>query len=377
MQTSVNYPRVDQTVEVDLGTDSYPILIGQGLVAEVGQLIADQIGGSGKVAVVADQQVTELFGREMVDGLKSADYAPIWVEIPGGDQNKSIESFMQIQNALIEHQMDRQSLLIALGGGVIGDLAGFAAATFMRGINWVQVPTTLLAQVDASVGGKTAINHPKGKNMIGAFHQPKLVVIDSNTLKTLPLREIRCGLAEIIKHGVIMDLPLLEQIEQHQTELLNLETEVLTDVIAQSCRDKAWVVKNDEKEADLRSTLNYGHTFGHALETLTDYHQCQHGEAVSVGMNCAAQLSVNLGLLDQQDLQRQNQLLQAVGLPIRLADLRLDGISATDLLHTMYLDKKASSDRLKLILTPAVGQAVIRQDIPDDEILKAIEMCRS
>merc|ERR1712000_575225 len=149
---------------------------------------------------------------------------------------------------------------------------------------------------------------------------------------------IRCGLVEIIKHGVIMDLPLLEQIEQHQTELLNLETEVLTDVIAQSCR--AWVVKNDEKEADLRSTLNYGHTFGHALETLTDYHQCQHGEAVSVGMNCAAQLSVNLGLLDQQDLQRQNQLLQAVGLPIRLADLQLDGISATDLLHTMYLDKK-------------------------------------
>ncbi|MDP7280859.1 MAG: 3-dehydroquinate synthase [Candidatus Poribacteria bacterium] len=377
MKTSVNSLRIDQTVEVDLGADSYPILIGQGLIHQVGQLIADQIGGSGKVAVVADQQVTELFDHEMVDGLKSAGYAPIWVEIPGGDQNKSIEWFMQIQNALIEHQMDRQSLLIALGGGVIGDLSGFAAATFMRGINWVQVPTTLLAQVDASVGGKTAINHPKGKNLIGAFHQPKLVVIDSNTLKTLPLREIRCGLVEIIKHGVIMDLPLLEQIEQYQTELLNLETEVLTDVIAQSCRDKAWVVKNDEKEADLRSTLNYGHTFGHALETLTDYHQCQHGEAVSVGMNCAAQLSVNLGLLDQQDLQRQNQLLQAVGLPICLADLQLDGISATDLLRTMYLDKKASSDRLKLILTPALGQVVIRQDVPDDEILKAIEMCKS
>lgn len=283
---------------------------------------------------------------------------------------------MRVQDALIEHQLDRQSVIVAFGGGVIGDLAGFVASTYMRGIRWIQVPTTLLAQVDASVGGKTAINHSRGKNLIGSFHQPKLVLIDVETLDYLPEREVRCGLVEIIKHGVIMDESLFELVEQNLSDLLSLKTDILIEAIAQSCRDKAWVVENDEKERNLRATLNYGHTFGHAIETLADYHQCRHGEAVAIGMNCAAQLSVNLELLQPTDLVRQNRLLQAVGLPLNLSDLSLDSISADDLLQTMHLDKKSSRGTLKLVLAQKIGQAKIHQDISNSEIMKAIEMCR-
>ena len=375
MQT-VTHSSFNLTVTVNLGADSYPVLIGKDLISQIGKIIVEQIGHPSKVAVVADQRVTELFGDEVMKGLKSVGFQPIWIDVPAGDQNKSIVWFMQIQDALIEQQLDRQSLVVALGGGVIGDLAGFVASTFMRGIRWVQVPTTLLAQVDASIGGKTAINHPSGKNLIGTFHQPKLVVIDLETLNYLPQREIRCGLVEIIKHGVIMDHSLFEQVEQKQGDLLDLKTNILTEVIAQSCRDKAWVVENDEKEKGLRSTLNYGHTFGHAMETLTDYHQCRHGEAVSVGMNCAAQLSVNLGLLPKTDHLRQNQLLQAVGLPLYLSDLQLGDTSANQLLQTMHLDKKSSRGRLKLVLVRKIGQTEIHQDVSDDEIMQAIEMCR-
>ncbi len=375
MQT-VTHSSFNRTVTVSLGDDSYPILIGKDLISQIGKIIVEQIGHPSKVAVVADQGVTELFGDQVMKGLKSTGFQPIWIDVPAGDQNKSIMWFMKIQDTLIEQQLDRQSLVVALGGGVIGDLAGFVASTFMRGIHWIQVPTTLLAQVDASIGGKTAINHPSGKNLIGAFHQPKLVVIDLETLNYLPQREIRCGLVEIIKHGVIMDRPLFEQVEQNQGDLLDLKTDVLAEVIAQSCRDKAWVVENDEKETGLRSTLNYGHTFGHAMETLTDYHQCRHGEAVSVGMNCAAQLSVNLGLLPKTDHLRQNCLLQAIGLPLYLSDLQLGDSSANQLLQTMYLDKKSSRGRLKLVLVRKIGQVAIHQDVSDDEIVKAIEMCR-
>ena len=372
----INPPSFSQTVPVDLGDDSYPIWVGKGLISQVGGLISEQIDSPSKVAIIADTRVAELFGDQMTEGLRPVVNSPIWITVPAGDQNKSIEWFIRVQDALIEHQLDRQSVIIAFGGGVIGDLAGFVASTYMRGIRWIQVPTTLLAQVDASVGGKTAINHSRGKNLIGSFHQPKLVLIDVETLDYLPEREVRCGLVEIIKHGVIMDESLFELVEQNLSDLLSLKTDILIEVIAKSCRNKAWVVENDEKERNLRATLNYGHTFGHAIETLTDYHQCRHGEAVAIGMNCAAQLSVNLELLHPTDLVQQNRLLQAVGLPLNLSDLSLESISAEDLLQTMYLDKKSSRGTLKLVLVQKIGQAKIHQDISDSEILKAIEMCR-
>ena len=372
----INPPSFSRTVSVDLGDDSYPIRVGKGLISQIGGMITKQIDSPSKVAIIADTKVAKLFGDQMVKGLKPVVNSPIWITVPAGDQNKSIEWFMRVQDALIEHQLDRQSVIVAFGGGVIGDLAGFVASTYMRGIRWIQVPTTLLAQVDASVGGKTAINHSRGKNLIGSFHQPKLVLIDVETLDSLPEREVRCGLVEIIKHGVIMDESLFELVEQNLSDLLSLKTDILIEAIAQSCRDKAWVVENDEKERNLRATLNYGHTFGHAIETLADYHQCRHGEAVAIGMNCAAQLSVNLKLLQPTDLVRQNRLLQAVGLPLNLSDLSLDSISADDLLQTMHLDKKSSRGTLKLVLAQKIGQAKIHQDISDSEIMKAIEMCR-
>ena len=372
----INPHSFSRTVSVDLGDDSYPIRVGKGLISQIGGMITKQIDSPSKVAIIADTKVAKLFGDQMVKGLKPVVNSPIWITVPAGDQNKSIEWFMRVQDALIEHQLDRQSVIVAFGGGVIGDLAGFVASTYMRGIRWIQVPTTLLAQVDASVGGKTAINHSRGKNLIGSFHQPKLVLIDVETLDSLPEREVRCGLVEIIKHGVIMDESLFELVEQNLSDLLSLKTDILIEAIAQSCRDKAWVVENDEKERNLRATLNYGHTFGHAIETLADYHQCRHGEAVAIGMNCAAQLSVNLKLLQPTDLVRQNRLLQAVGLPLNLSDLSLGSISADDLLQTMHLDKKSSRGTLKLVLAQKIGQAKIHQDISDSEIMKAIEMCR-
>jgi 3-dehydroquinate synthase len=266
--------------------------------------------------------------------------------------------------------MDRNSTLIAFGGGVIGDLSGFVAATFMRGISWIQVPTTLLAQVDASVGGKTAINQKKEKNMVGAFHQPSLVLIDVDTLHDLAERDVVSGLAEIIKHGVIMNEPLFSLIEKNLTKILRLVPEVLIEIIAESCANKAYVVENDEKENGLRSTLNYGHTFAHALEVLTDYNTFRHGEAVAVGMNCAAQLSVHLGMLDPCELDRQNTLLQNAGLPIQIPR-----IQSEKFLEAMYLDKKTSHGKLKLILIEEIGKVKIRTGIPDNEILTVIEKC--
>ena len=253
---------------------------------------------------------------------------------------------------------------------MVGDLSGFVASTFMRGISWIQVPTTLLAQVDASVGGKTAINHPKGKNMVGAFHQPSSVLIDVDTLHSLTKRDIISGLVEIIKHGVIMDKSLFNLIEKKLAKILRLVPEVVIEIIAESCANKAYVVENDEKESGLRSTLNYGHTFAHALEVLTDYNTFRHGEAVAVGMNCAAQLSVNLGMLAPSELDRQNTLLQKAGLSIHIPR-----IQPQTFLEAMYLDKKANHGKLKLILIEGIGKVTMRTGIPDNEILKVLETC--
>ena len=326
---------------------------------------------SNKVLIVSDAFVKTRYLPVVQESLKDAGLDVCTIEVPGGEESKSLAQFSRIQDGLVEHQLDRGSMLIALGGGVIGDLTGFAAAVYMRGIPYVQIPTTLQAQVDASVGGKTAINHPKGKNLIGAFHQPKLVVIDVDTLETLPQRDIRAGLIEVIKMGVIRDEPLFERVEEDLEAILNLDDTTLIEIISQACVNKAEIVAKDEKESRLRMVLNYGHTFGHAIEALTHYNRYRHGEAVSIGMNCAAQLALNLGIFSETDFQRQRVLLKRAQLPITLpSDLTPDALC-----DAMYLDKKTLGGKLRLILPTRIGEVVIRDDIEDRHVLQAIAQC--
>ena len=358
-----------RAVHLNLDQHSYSITIDQNILGNLGQWIKPETK-SNKIAVITDEFVSKQYGDIVLKSLKDFKFDVRMIQVPPGEENKSLTWFSKIHDALIDHQMDRSSTLIAFGGGMIGDLSGFVAATFMRGISWIQVPTTLLAQVDASIGGKTAINHPKGKNMVGAFHQPSSVLIDVDTLHSLTKRDIVSGLVEIIKHGVIMDKPLFNLIEKNLAKILRLVPEVVIEIIAESCANKAYVVENDEKESGLRSTLNYGHTFAHALEVLTDYNTFRHGEAVAVGMNCAAQLSVNLGMLAPSELNRQNTLLQKAGLSIHIPR-----IQPQTFLEAMYLDKKANHGKLKLILIEGIGKVTMRTDIPDNEILKVLETC--
>ena len=359
-----------KTLRVELGDNSYPIVVGAGLLNRVGETLTPHIK-SNKVLIVSDAFVKSQYMPVIQHSLTTAGLDVHTVEVPVGEESKSIAQFSRIQDSLVAHQLDRSSTLIALGGGVIGDLGGFAAAVYMRGISYVQIPTTLQAQVDASVGGKTAINHPKGKNLIGAFHQPKLVLIDVDTLKTLPQRDIRSGLIEVIKMGVIRDEPLFEMVEEHLAAILNLETTTLIEMIASACVNKAEVVAKDEKESRLRMVLNYGHTFGHALEAVTHYNRYRHGEAVSIGMNCAAQLAVNLAMFSETDFQRQRTLLNRAKLPLIFPpDLTPEAIC-----DAMYLDKKTLGGRLRLILPTRIGEVVIRNDVDDQHVLEAISQC--
>lgn len=358
------------TIHVELDENSYPIFIEHGHLGQIGELLKPK-AKSPKAIVVADAVVSKHYSETVSQSLSNTGFDYQIVEVPSGEEYKSLTEFARLHNQLISHRMNRASTLLALGGGAVGDLAGFVAATYMRGIAWVQVPTTLLAQVDASVGGKTAVNHPKGKNLIGAFHQPKFVLIDVKTLETLPTREIRSGLVEIIKYGMIMDTPLFDQIEENLDAILDLDESILIDIIARSCKDKAYVVEKDEKESGLREILNYGHTFGHALEALTDYDTYRHGEAVAIGMNCAARLAVNLGMLDSTDWERQRNLLQRAGLPVNFES----GTDPGKFIEKMYLDKKAKSGNLRLILPTRIGEVVVRGDIDEAAISTAISEC--
>ena len=359
-----------KTLRVELGDNSYPLVVGTGLLNSVGELLMPHTK-SNKVLIVSDAFVKTRYMPVVLKSFKDAGLDVSTIEVPVGEESKSLVQFSRIQDSLVEHQLDRGSMLIALGGGVIGDLAGFAAAVYMRGIPYVQIPTTLQAQVDASVGGKTAINHPKGKNLIGAFHQPKLVVIDVDTLKTLPQRDIRAGLIEVIKMGVIRDEPLFERVEENLEAILNLDDTTLIEIISQACVNKAEIVAKDEKESGLRMVLNYGHTFGHALEAITHYNRYRHGEAVSIGMNCAAQLATNLRMFSETDFQRQRALLKRAKLPIAFpTDLIPEALC-----DAMYLDKKTLGGKLRLILPTRIGEVVIHDDVDDRHILEAISQC--
>ena len=295
------------------------------------------------------------------------------VELPDGELYKSWDSLNIIFDSLLHWQCDRKTTLFALGGGVIGDLTGFAAATYMRGIPFVQLPTTLLAQVDSSVGGKTAINHALGKNMIGAFYQPQLVVCDLSTLSTLPDRELRAGLAEVIKYGPIADIAFMEWLEQNLNAVLAKETAALAHVVKRSCEIKAWVVGHDEKESGLRAILNFGHTFGHAIEAGMGYGVWLHGEGVSAGMVMAAELSRRLGLIDPEFVQRLVTLIQRAGLPAKGPVIDV-GDNAGRYLELMRIDKKAEAGEIRFVLIDGPGKAVVRT-APDSLVRDVIDAC--
>ncbi len=358
-------------LNVALGERTYPILIGPGLIDDAGKMLARL--ASPRVAVVSNEVVAPLYLERLVRPLQEAGVRVCSVILPDGEATKQWDSLNRIHDTLLAERCDRTTTVVALGGGVIGDLAGFAAATYQRGVPFIQVPTTLLAQVDSSVGGKTGINHPRGKNMIGAFWQPRLVLADTDTLKTLPDRELSAGLAEVIKYGLIRDLPFLEWLEAHMDALLARDAAALSHAIERSCANKAEVVAGDELETAKeggRALLNLGHTFGHAIETGIGYGEWLHGEAVAAGTMMAAELSRRLGWLAGSDVARVRALLNRAQLPVRGPALGADRY-----LELMAHDKKVLAGRLRLVLLKRLGGAVTWADTPPDEIRAAIDAC--
>lgn len=343
----------EHCVTVSLAERSYDILIKAGLLREVGRRLRD-LGLAGKVAVVTNPVVARLYAPAVLRSLKAAGYQTLMIVVPEGERAKSLRWVSAILDELVRARFERGSVLLALGGGVVGDLAGFAASIFVRGIPFVQVPTTLVAQVDSSVGGKTGVNHPLGKNLIGAFHQPRLVLIDPDTLGTLPVRERVAGLAEVIKYGMIEDERFFAYLERRMADLLKLESDAVVHAITRSCQIKASVVAQDERESDRRRVLNYGHTVGHALESLGRYRTLIHGEAVAIGMVQEADLAGQLGLCPPEVVIRQRELVRQAGLPDRLPPVRF-----TELWNTMQHDKKVAQGRLYCVLPERIGRVVI------------------
>jgi 3-dehydroquinate synthase len=347
------------TVQVDTPGGHYPIHIGAGRLA----LLAHSVPADAtSVVVVTNTTVGRLYGDAVCATLEAAGKPVLRVELPDGEQYKTWDSLNLIFDAMLAHALDRHAVLVALGGGVVGDVCGFAAACYMRGIRFIQVPTTLLAQVDSSVGGKTAINHPRGKNMIGAFYQPQAVEIDPQVLSTLPAREISAGLAEVVKHGMIADAEFFVWCEQHVAALRALDEDAVLHAVRRSCEIKSWVVSQDERESGLRATLNFGHTFGHAIESGLGYGQWLHGEAVGCGMVMAAELSARVLGLDRSVVDRIRDLVAAIGCPIQAPDL---GVQRW--LDLMRVDKKNQGRHIRYVLLPQLGRAQV-QAVDDDTV---------
>ena len=348
-----------QTLTVDLGDRSYPIHIGPGLIDDAG-LIVPHLAQK-RVMVVTNTTVAPLYLARLTATLEEAGVRVAKLVLPDGEAYKNWETLNLIFDALLTERAERKTTLIALGGGVIGDMTGFAAACYQRGVPFIQIPTTLLSQVDSSVGGKTGINHPLGKNMIGAFYQPKAVLADTDTLKTLPARELSAGLAEVIKYGLIWDAGFLAWLEANMDKLRALDQAAIAHAIHRSCEIKAQVVAQDEREGGLRAILNLGHTFGHAIETGMGYGVWLHGEAVGAGMVMAAQASQRLGWLSAADVARTRAIIRAAGLPDVAPDLGVDKY-----LEYMGHDKKVEGGRMRFVLLKALGEAVITGDVPTE-----------
>jgi len=348
-------------VRVELGERSYDILIDSRLLGSFSSFIS-RLQPITSAAVITHPKLDGLYGDAVRESLQELSIPSVTLAVPPGERSKSFRQAQKLQTFLVRSGLDRASAIVALGGGVIGDLAGFVAATYMRGIRFVQVPTTLLAQVDASVGGKVAVNLPEAKNIVGSFHQPSLVLADLDTLRTLPRRHVRAGLAEVVKHGIVADEDLFRFIEQRVPELLGLDPLALQYVVGCSCRIKAQVVTADEREAGLRAILNFGHTVGHALESASGYRHLLHGEAISIGMVAASRLASRLGLLDGDQAERVEALLSRLGLPTRAS------ADYGELLTFMARDKKARARRLRMILPKRIGCVSIVDDIPESEL---------
>ncbi len=354
-----------KTIDVQLGERSYPIYIGRGLLSNAS--ILDSHLNTSQVLVVSNEVVAPLYLENLVKTINAASVETL--VLPDGEQTKSLQYLDTIITRLMESKFSRTCVLIALGGGVIGDLTGFAAACYQRGVRFIQVPTTLLAQVDSSVGGKTAVNHPLGKNMIGAFYQPAAVLADTGILETLPQRELSAGLAEVIKYGLIRDKEFYQWLKDNMDALMNRDEQALAYAIERSCLNKAEVVSADERESGIRAILNLGHTFGHAIETALSYKEWLHGEAVGCGMLLAADLSCHMGFLTEDDVQDLKQLLLKAHLPVKIhADVSLE-----QMLQNMKVDKKARDGVLFLVLLEAIGKATVTSSFDADALANTIQ----
>ena len=353
-------------IPVRLGVRAYDIVVERGALCSLGVRLRG-LGVGSRVALMSSAGVLRLHGKPAQESLEAAGFTTVLVEVPDGEAAKTLAVAAHCWNPLLEGGLDRTSTVVALGGGAVGDVAGFVAATYMRGTNLVHVPTTVLAQVDASIGGKTAIDHPQAKNLIGAFHQPRLVLTDPATLASLPEREFRSGLAEIVKHGIVLDGTYFAEVEASAATMLRRDLPTLERVIGGSCRLKAAIVERDEREAELRHVLNYGHTIGHALEAVSGYTRWTHGEAVALGIVGEARLAERLGLANRPTVERQERLLAAVGLPTRAADIDTDAVLAA-----IGRDKKARDGRVPFVLAPAIGQFTLVYDVPSAEVRAAV-----
>jgi 3-dehydroquinate synthase len=354
-----------ESLSVALGERSYPIHLGAGLLDRP-ELYRPYLGG-GSAAIVTNTVVAPLYLQRVRQALAAAGARVTEIVVPDGEQAKGWETLERVFDGLLSARCGRDVLMVALGGGVVGDLAGFAAAVYLRGVPFVQVPTTLLAQVDSSVGGKTAINHPRGKNMIGAFHQPRAVISDVATLDTLPERELRAGLAEVIKHALALDASFVQWLEAHMSRLVSRDRAALVHAVRRCCELKAEVVAADEREAGVRALLNFGHTFGHAIELGAGYGAWLHGEAIAAGMVMATELSARLHLLPRGDVARVRQLILSAGLPVTGPALAPEA-----LVELMAVDKKASQGRLRFVVLEGIGRAALRGAIGEREVREAI-----
>lgn len=360
----------ESRIRVALERNPYDVIIGSGQLARVGDaLSALQVRDGTRILVVSNPDVADHYAAQCLSSLEAAGLKPVLLTIDAGEEQKTLDTLRIILDAAQHNGLERTSLMLALGGGVVGDMTGFAAACWLRGIRVIQVPTTLLAMVDASIGGKTGVNHPCGKNLIGAFHQPSLVMIDPLTLRTLPAREFRAGMAEVIKYGVIGDPELFERLEQAEdlSEPGRMKPELLQTILERSAQAKAAVVAADEREGGRRAILNYGHTFGHVVETLTGYGTWLHGEAVAIGMAAVGQLAVNKGLWTDSDQQRQLTLIQKAGLPTAWPSLNIDKV-----LDTLRSDKKVRHGQLRFVLPDAIGSVLISDQIRDDDVRQCL-----
>jgi len=358
-----------RVVNVPLGGRSYRILVGEGLLPRLGaECRRLQLGA--RCAVISDANVAPRFGPAAEKSLRAAGFEPVAITVSAGETAKRLATVQRCHDQLAGHRLERKSFIVALGGGVVGDLAGFVAATYLRGIAFVQVPTTLLAQVDSSVGGKTGVNLRAGKNLVGAFHQPRMVLCDLDVLRTLPDREFRAGLAEVIKYGIICDAALFKQLERDLPKILMRDPKVLSAVIARCCEIKAEVVSQDETEGGRRAILNFGHTIGHAIETISGYGKYLHGEAISIGQVAAARLSSGLLGLPAEDAARITQLFERAGLPVQI---KLSPAQRVKLFAAMQLDKKVSGGAIKFVLAERIGQVRWGRAVPEAAVHRVLD----